>query len=120
MRGMFEYGVLTLNWDFISGAITWSMLGPVGSGVLVTVVPVQSPAIPPSWEAMPAAATLSPSSTVTWLVKSTCIGPALVKADKVSRKTRGFVTLGVVPVGAGPCAPHLKRTQPQDVKRRTR
>src|SRR5579863_697350 len=96
------------------------MLGPVATLPLVTVVPVQSAAIPASWDPLRAAATLSPSRTVTLSVRSTCIGPALVNAESVSRKTSGLVTAGVIPVGAAPWAPHLKRTTPHEEKRRTR
>src|ERR1019366_45260 len=121
MSGTFEYAVLIPSFDFKSGAIAWSMLGLPGALLLpVDVLPVQSPAMPASCDAPTAAVTHRPSSTVTCLVRSTPIGPALVKAESVSRKTSGLVTVGVVPVGPGPCAPHLNLTVPHDVKRSTR
>src|SRR5579862_4416863 len=93
--------------DESAAAIVWSMLGPVALVPFLIVVPVQRAAIPASWEPPLAAITLRPSSTVTLLVRSALVGPALVNADSVSRKTSGLVTVAVEPVGAAPCAPHL-------------
>src|SRR5580693_4125791 len=105
--------------------MAWSMLGPVACWPLeASVAPVQSEAMPASWLPVLAAALFKPSSTLTWLVRSTPIGPALVKAESVGRNPptppspalllRG-VTAAAAPVGGGPYAPHIGRTTPHEV-----
>src|ERR1700678_2180252 len=101
MRGMLGYGVGALS----APLMTVSMLGPV-AGLPLEVSPVQSAAIPASWDPLPAAFTCRPSSTVTLSDRSTCIGPALVNADSVSRNPSGGVTAAVGVAGRAPWAPH--------------